>query len=397
VGSKRPRVVVLWEDGAEDEARLRKTAQTLSRAGAGVSVLVASALRGRCVGLLALDRRHSPRVTGSYRLDLAARLRGLEPDAIHVHGVRALDAVAASFDKVRFTRTLAGENRPAIVYDACDHVPGRRTRQGRAQRDLAERPALGQSRIGVADAVMASSSEIATRLHCEHGLSELPTVVHDAPLLDRPGVSSRALRADAGVERDTPLLIWSGTAGCGDGLEMVVEALPFLPGVHLAVVAQPKLQIGRLLEAARQWDVADRLHVVPPVSGAELPAYIGAADLAVIPTSGSSGGDELALPSVLFEYLHAGVPIVTSDLQAPSAFVMAHALGAVFRRGDPVALALAVRQVLTPSSPRLSPALRHTHSWEAQESRLLGVYASLADRWPRLRGLDHAGAATARG
>lgn len=368
----RPHVVVIGGPHSARDARIRKTSGTLNRAGARVTVINAA-----------------QRMSAYQRRALRERLSVLAPDVIQVHGAHALGALVEAARPAHPTR--AGLLDSAVVYDTGVLPPAHRSpgvRRPRLSRDLGARSRSERAHIGLADVVVTASGAAAEVLQREHGLAKPPVVVHDAPLLAGAARSSRDLRADVGVERGVPLLVWCGTPAPDDGLETVVEALPFLSGVHVAVIAGPKARLDHLWETARSWDVEDRVHVVRGVSSQEMADYVSAADGAVLPAHPGSTHHETTLRPELFDYVQAGLPVVTSEAAvAVRDFVLGHGLGAVCRLRDPVSLALAIRELLTTVREPVTHAVRQQHSWEGQEPRLLGAYASLADRWPRLGAL----------
>jgi glycosyltransferase involved in cell wall biosynthesis len=108
-----------------------------------------------------------------------------------------------------------------------------------------------------------------------------------------------------------------------------------------------------------------------------VPGYLSGADIAISPMLSGPENHEAALPNKLFEYLHAGLPIVTSDVRAMSDFVRGHRLGEVFRAGDGVDLAHVLQRVLAdPSRYTVGRAeLAARFSWQGQEDALARAYA----------------------
>ena len=124
-----------------------------------------------------------------------------------------------------------------------------------------------------------------------------------------------------------------------------------------------------------------RLHRLPPGPAEAVPGYLGEADVAVSPILAGPANHEAALPNKLFEMLHSGLPIVTSDIRAMSEFVTEHELGVVFRSGDAVDLARAVTEVLADpgrwTSAQARAKLVHEWSWQAQEVPLGDAYRAV--------------------
>lgn len=398
-------VVMVVNNGMANDARVIKSANTLHRAGAAVTVLgVASAgapraetaaagvryvrlptfpARGwspaylgyaarRRLGRLAApsDWARSLPAIRRYTRAFVADLRALDPDVVHVHDVHLLDAVAQAWPDGR---------RPRILYDAHEYVAGLAVSGARTQRAVDGWAALERDRIHLADVVVTVAPAIAARLAAEHALAAPPVVVLNAPLLLPHPRASRDLRGECGVAPGTPLLVYSGAVSAARGLDVAIEALRELPEVHLAVVAVPfpHPMAPDLAALARRVGVAERVHFAPPVPSTEVPGYLAAADAGLSPIHGDAASYDLALPNKLFEFVHAGLPIVTSDLAGMSAFVTEHRLGAVFRQGNPQECARAIREALSADDRPDTTELEKTFSWQAQEPALIAAYAQL--------------------
>jgi glycosyltransferase involved in cell wall biosynthesis len=412
------------------DARVIKTAVTMARAGADVQVLGVSGSRWReravssvtavtagSSGAVAFERlpvlpqrgvtppyvlwavtrrfsrvfraerwRRSLPVTRYYRRAFLPALGALAPDAVHVHDVHLLGVVA---------EYAAGASpRPQVVYDAHEYVAGLAVSGARTQRSVDGWGALERELIPSADRVITVSDGLAERLQSLHHLQRRPAVVHNAPVAwangeatpskglatpDKDLATGRSLREECGIEPGVTLAVYSGALSAARGVDTAVEALGLLPDLHLAVVAvpYPHPMAARLQEIAASSGALDRLHLVPPVPSHEVPSYLSAADVAVSPILGDSVSYDEALPNKLFEYLHAGLPMVVSDCRAMAHFVAEHGLGEVFGAGDAHDLARALREVLgNPPHPDTT-ALLSEYSWQGQEPRLVAVYDDL--------------------
>jgi glycosyltransferase involved in cell wall biosynthesis len=379
----------------DHDARVVKSATTLAMAGADVTVFgvappgeLRSVGRGRArvVRLPVLPRRavspayagwalrrragrlhsaespHAVPVTGYYRRAFLPELRGLRPDVVHAHDVHLLGVAAA----------YAAESGARLVYDAHEYVPG----LARAPRVLAAWSAVEAAHVHAADRVITVSTGIAQRLRSHYSLPRVPVVVHNAPVA---GCFPAARSVRAGLPAGAPLAVYSGAISAARGVHTAVAALADLPDVHLAVVGvpYPHPQGRALFEAARRFGVAERLHLVAPVPSEQVPGFLSEADVAVSPISGAAVSYDLALPNKLFEYLHAGLPMVVSDCKVMAAFVRQHDLGATFPAGDPGRLAEAIRAVLERSEWPDTTALRAEFSWQGQQEALLATYSDL--------------------
>jgi glycosyltransferase involved in cell wall biosynthesis len=305
-------------------------------------------------------------------------LDALAPDVIHAHDVHLLGVVARSVARAR-----EGGRRVAWLYDAHEWVPGLSRYGGRTPRVIAAWAALERRFIGEADAVITVSPPLAEALRERYHLPRRPQVVLNVPPLGAGDTGARSVRQESGVPDGVPLLVYSGGVQAARGVETAVEALVHLPEAHLAVVAVPSVNsapVAAVRARAAQLGVEPRLHVLPPVAPDQVSAFLTGADVGLIPLR-HYGSHEMALANKLFEYLHAGVPMVVSDCRAQTAFVTEHRVGEVHAAGDGADLAAAVTRVLTSRERYLTaladPALLQRYTWHTQATVLRDVHRRL--------------------
>jgi glycogen synthase len=327
---------------------------------------------------------------GDLEFAFAPVVRDLSPDLIHAHDFHMVGIGA------RLAAVLSTPQRPVRwIYDAHEYlagieVPSRFDARARLRR----RMLVGVEReyIRRADAVVTVSAGIAEKLATDHRLAAIPRVILNTPVITPASVpgstpTTRRLREDCGVGAEVPLLLYSGGMSPRRGVATVVEAMERLPNVHLALIArQDDPDIAELTRRAGQRGVAARLHVVPYVPVDQVVPYIGAATIGLVPIL-RLPNHELSLITKYFEYLHAGLPIITSDVREMAAQTRRLGVGEVFTAGDAESLAQAVRRVLAdpgryravyqgPDDPRPGS------SWDGQAARLDRLYRDVLGRDP---------------
>ena len=239
---------------------------------------------------------------------------------------------------------------------------------------------------------MTVSEDLAGMLQEAHGLAERPVVVLNAPAVehgpdeltdDVPAEAPAAdLRAMCGIGPDVPLLVYSGLGAPQRGLDIMVEALPQQPGVHVALVTNnhhSAFMVG-LMERARELGVPERVHLLSYVPHWQVVPMLSGADLGVIPIH-HWPNHEIALITKFFEYSHARLPLVVSDVRTMAATVRATGQGEVFKAEDVADYVRAVRAVLDdPDRYRSAydkPGLLDGWTWSAQAEVLNSVYRKL--------------------
>ncbi len=106
---------------------------------------------------------------------------------------------------------------------------------------------------------------------------------------------------------DEPLVLYVGRIAAGKGIELLVEAVRALPGVHVALVGpRDHADVAARVDAAAAQE--PRVHVTGPWEGRPLEVY-GDADVFVLPAEEERENFGL----VVAEAASAGVPVVVSE------------------------------------------------------------------------------------
>jgi glycosyltransferase involved in cell wall biosynthesis len=334
--------------------------------------------------LLFGDRAWKRLDLNAIRIELALRpkILKLKPDLLHAHDPYPLGICARAAARMR------GKGRDVkIVYDAHEFVPGF--------------DALGPDRLEAltryerqympyADAVVTVSQPLAKLLQERHGLDREPSVVLNAPLTadaERPHPGD--IRTSCGLDDATPLAIYSGWASPERRIEVMIEAARHVPELHLAfLVSRHKNPYVQSLKAlAKTYGMADRVHFRGYVHYADLPKFLETADMGIHPMQTGPVNHEIALPNKFFEYSHARLPLIVSNVATMAAEVRRLGNGEVFTSGDAESLAAAIRKVLADNEgyrrAYRDPALLSEYSWERQARHYTALYERLLGPAPR--------------
>ena len=222
----------------------------------------------------------------------------------------------------------------------------------------------------------------------------------------RPGADPRALGAADGGQRvraagrvrprpggrrgigpGVKLLVYSGAAAAQRGLDVMVDSCPDLDGVHVAfVVAHPPSRyVQGLMAKAAQLGMSDRLHIVPYVPHDQVVALLSSADAGVIPIH-HWPNHEIALITKYFEYAHARLPMIVSDVRTMAETTRSTGLGEVFRAEDVEDFVRVVKIVMSETQRYRAaydrPGLLENWTWGAQAQILDDIYCRLLPDHP---------------
>ena len=261
---------------------------------------------GRQTALAALGRP-GPALPFGGPLDLVTRRRA----ATFARTIGAQACVAWMNRAARFTPSgpwvtvgRLGGYYDLGYYRRCDHL-------------------VGNTR-GIADWIVAQGWP-ASRVHY------LPNFAPDM------STSPPADRAALGIPASVPLLLALGRLHTNKAFDVLIRAMPALPGVHVLIAGEGP-ERAALEQLARQEGVNDRLHL--PGWRTDTAALLAAADILVCPSRHEPLGN------VVIEAFGAGKPVVAAASAGPKELIVPDEDGILVPLEDPAALAKALAAVL---------------------------------------------------
>ena len=341
-------------------------AESVATAGTDVSVIQASG-HSRYFRRNGVDYHFLPLIGGRWQQPsqgtLAALIRGMAPQVLHVHGL--------GFPMEVRLMAQAAPGIPILLQDHANRPPRwwRRSAWKRCVRTIA----------GVAFCQRQQA-----RPFIEAGVLARGTAVYEIPESSSRFVPADrdAARRDAGVAGD-PLLLWVGH------LDVNKDPLTVLDGVAAAAGELPGLQLwccfgtAPLLRQVRRRIASDRLldgrvHLLGPVPHAQVEQLMRAADFFI------SGSHRESTGYALIEALACGLPPLVTDIPSFRALTGGGAVGQLWRAGDAPSLCSALLRTSAHAAPADRAAVREHFerelSFGALGRKLTAVYADLVAR-----------------
>ncbi len=178
-----------------------------------------------------------------------------------------------------------------------------------------------------------------------------------------------AVPASLGLPHGVRIVLALGRLHTNKAFDVLVRALPLLPGVH-AVIAGEGPERGALLDLARREGVGDRLHLLG--WRADTAALLGAADLLVCPSRVEPLGN------VVIEAWSAHRPVVAAAADGPRELIDAGRDGLLVPMENPKALANAIASVLEDPGRAMALAEAGRLRYQAEHAE-----AAVVARWRR--------------
>ena len=209
-------------------------------------------------------------------------------------------------------------------------------------------------------------------------------IIRNVPLYQE-AVHSERLRERLGLPVGTRIALYQGGIQANRTLDILVRAARHLdPNIVIVMMGDGPLT-GALAEMIRDEGVGERVKMIPAVPYQELLSWTASADLGLLVVKPDfSLSVKYSLPNKLFEYLMAGLPVLTSEMVAIEETVLSSGAGDVMRSLEPSAVAAKVNSMLGDKArwaamhANALRAARESLCWEVEKGRLVALYATLA-------------------
>lgn len=145
-----------------------------------------------------------------------------------------------------------------------------------------------------------------------------------------------------------PLLLFVGRLRHYKGLNVLIDAMPYINDAHLLVIGEGMMEAEWRNQAATM-GLNDRITFLGDLSDAEKLPMLYAADLFVLPSTNRAE----AFGIVLIEAMACGLPLISTELGTGTSFVNQHEqTGLVVPPNDPAAMASAINTLLADETLR---------------------------------------------
>jgi glycosyltransferase involved in cell wall biosynthesis len=310
--------------------------------------------------------RYSP-----FDMFILAKARAVPCDVVHVHDLPILKHGA----------TIAAERGVPLVFDSHEIY---HEQEGLTPRDRRILKKVEQRYIPQCELFFTVNEAIADYFEELHG--KRPGVLLNCADTPAPGfdTDSRAtLRKRADLAPDSQVVLYQGWISAERNLATLVRAAEaFPPDTYLVMIGygayEPEL---KAIVENEPW--ADRVRFLGRVEPAEMLPLTAGADLGVIPYQPIDLNHRLCSPNKFFEYVQAGVPVLSHQLPFFEGMAARYGVVATGDLSNPHDMTAAITRVLNDPG-RLAkmkaacqPAAEELN-WEHEGRKLVDAYARLA-------------------
>lgn len=214
------------------------------------------------------------------------------------------------------------------------------------------------------------------RLYREQYGNEI-MVVRNIP--DRRSGKPQTRRSDLGLPDDKKIILLQGAGINVDrGAEEAIEAMRFIENALLVILGDGDV-VDKLKQQVKEQSLEHKVKFIPRQVPERLYEYTTKADIGLSIDKDSNINYRYSLPNKLFDYIHAGVPVLASPLVEVKKIVEKYQVGCLIENHEPGHLAEKMKRMLDDveaqkqwkSNLRVAAA---ELSWESEKKVLTELY-----------------------
>lgn len=177
---------------------------------------------------------------------------------------------------------------------------------------------------------------------------------------------------------DNKIIIYQGSLNIHRGLETMINAMHFLNDWSFVIIGTGDIE-DKLKDMVQQQKLNSKVWFLGAVPFDELPYYTQKADIGISLEEHAGLNYYYALPNKLFDYIHAKIPVLCSNMKEMAALVNHYTIGEITETLEPSSIAQKINSIKANHSiweKNLDIAANEL-CWENETARLEIIYKSL--------------------
>lgn len=177
------------------------------------------------------------------------------------------------------------------------------------------------------------------------------------------------------------IIVYQGALNVGRGLELIIESMQFLENTLLIIIGDGDIK-QQLIELIYKHKLKEKVKMPGKIQFNELKTYTMQADLGISLEENLGMNYYLALPNKIFDYIHAGVPVLASDLPEIAAIINKYKIGVITKTRIPAELASLIQSLFKDIEnykkyKQNTILARNELCWENEEKTIINIFNNL--------------------
>jgi len=224
------------------------------------------------------------------------------------------------------------------------------------------------------DAIITTNTQRAKILKERYNLIEMPHIIHNIPKLNKDKIN---LKLSGPIK-----LLYSGIYTELRGLEQIVESMKYVSDYfQLHLLGHGNLET-RLLEIIKEKNIEGKVIFHNPVPYNQVVNEISKYDVGIVTYLPTNLNNYYCSPNKLYEYIQAGLGILSINLPEPEEVIAKYHNGILFNSYEPQEIANTINTIQKEDIIRFknnSIGARSYLCWENEEIKLLSIFDKIHD------------------
>ena len=236
-----------------------------------------------------------------------------------------------------------------------------------------------------ANAVFTVNQSIAGIYEQEYGRQLV--VLRNVPRKSALKTGELKSRSELGIPEGKKIILLQGSGiNIQRGAEEAVEAMADVENAILLVIGNGDV-IPVLKKMCMHLNLESKVIFIPRIPFQELRHYTGLADIGLSLDKDTNLNYRYSLPNKIFDYIHAGVPVLASDLPEVKQIILGYGVGCISPDHNPSHIASLLNEKLADSGlmkvwKENTKLAAEKLCWEEEEAELIRVYRKYQERPP---------------
>ncbi len=225
--------------------------------------------------------------------------------------------------------------------------------------------------------VFTVNDSIASIYHNEY---RVPVhVVRNVPFLSKQQTDFKITKTNLGITDDKKIIVLQGAGINADrGAEEAVQAMQYVNNVVLLIIGGGDV-IDTLKQMTIDLKLQHKITFINKLPFEQLVQYTKIADIGISLDKDTNMNYHYSLPNKLFDYIHAGVPVIASDLVEVRTIINQYHIGTIIKNHSPEHIAEIFTNTLNDTETLLkwkqntAKAIAELN-WEMEERKIISVF-----------------------
>ncbi|WP_196890685.1 glycosyltransferase [Aureivirga marina] len=170
------------------------------------------------------------------------------------------------------------------------------------------------------------------------------------------------------------VIIYQGAINVGRGIELMIEMMDFLPSNYILLIAGDGDIMNKIQSIVQEKKLQNRIKVLGKITPKKLKTLTQKAHIGLSFEEDLGMSYKFALPNKLFDYIHAEIPVLVSNLPEMANIVKKYDIGEIIKKRDSETIAKQIMSFEIRSFTQQLQKAKKDLNWNHESTKLLTIF-----------------------